>query len=127
MPSPTLTAPALVNPGTGALAQLVVISALAIRDTNTHDCTTDTPGLPTFLADLHTMPGARALYVANSLNQAVTISLEYSVDGITVATIGSTVSVASGTRQYIDASSIAQLAGPFPYLAVQAQCGTGPS
>ena len=127
MATPVLVVPTTSNIQTGVIAQPTVINALAIRDTAAHDCTTDTPGTNTFLADVRSIPGSRLLYVVNGLDQAVTITLEGSGNGTTVLAQGSGVSVAMATTQWIDASDISQLSNPYPYVSVQAQCGSSPS
>jgi hypothetical protein len=117
----------IANPAlNGPTAMTAVISALAIRDTSTHDATTDSGY--TFLLNVQNLAGAKELYVKNSLNQAVTITLEYSFDGSTVATIGNAApAIAASTNTTIDTSQIAELAGGFPYVCVQAQCSVAPT
>lgn len=120
----TLAVPVTNNTPTGYIAQPVIANAIAIRDTSAHDPSTDATLL---LADLRALPGSRVLYVNNTLNQSVTITLEASTDGTTLKTIGSGVTVTAGTTRYIDASDITQLSNPYPYIAIQAQCGSSPA
>lgn len=127
MATPVLVVPTTNNAVTGVIAQPTLINALAIRDTSAHDCTTDTPGTNTFLADVRAIPGSRLLYVVNGLDQAVTITLEGSGDGVAVQAQGSGVSIDSATTAWIDASSISQLSNPYPYVSVEAQCGMSPT
>jgi hypothetical protein len=118
----------IANPAlNGPTAQTTIINALAIRDTSAHDATTDSGS--TFLLNLLAQPGSRILSVTNTLNQAVSITLEYSLDGVHVTTVGNAISVAaSGTAPVpIDPTQISTLAYAYPYLSVQAQCSVAPT
>lgn len=103
-----------------------LIPALAIRDTANHDPTTDATIL---LADARFAPGGRILYIANSHNQAVTITLLASVDGTAtnLVVVGTGKSVAASTSIWLDTADIAQLADPHPYVGVRAVAAVSPA
>lgn len=104
-----------------------LISALAIRDTSSHDPTTDAGA--TFLADARFTPGGRILYVANTLNQAVTITLLASIDGTAanLVVVGTGKSVTATTSIWLDTADIAQLADPHSYIGVRAAAAVSPT
>jgi len=118
MTAAVLTEPSISNIVSGIVAKATVINSLAIRDTNAHNATTDTPGTYTFVADLRQLPGSRMLYVNNGLNKNVDISLQGSIDGTTLVTVGSSVTVTTATQTFIDSYQLPQLSDILPYASV---------
>ena len=127
MTTRVLRYPTLQNTSTGVISTAVCINALAIRDANVHDPSTDTPGINTFLVDMHQLPGSRMLYVGNSLNQPVTVTLLTSYDSVVLIEVATGVVAASATPVYLDTVSIPQLANPYPVLGVRVVSGTPPT
>lgn len=108
----------------GRIVAQTVINALAITDTLNHDCTTDAGS--TFLADTRFLTGPKLLYVANGLGQAVTVSLEAGIGPSAVVIVGTGVVVAAATTAWIDVTAYAQLADPYPYMAVNVKAAVAP-
>jgi hypothetical protein len=127
MTTPVLAYPNMHNVASGMVSPVTSINALAIRDTNAHDPTTDVPGTNTFLIDMRYLPGSRVIYVANGLDQTAAITLLASYDGVNVIVVGSSVNVSSATTATIDTYQLPQLSNAYPYVGIRAQCASGPS
>lgn len=123
MPNPVLTIEHFGEVINSAIATPTVMSALSLRDIATHDPTTnaggDVPGTNTFLADLRFHPNGRLIFVNNGLNQAVTVTLVASFDGVNIVAVGTGVSAAASTSAFIDNTAYAQLANAYPYVGVR--------
>ena len=119
--------PVLASVRATSLDSITLINNLAIRDAGSHDATTDTPGINTFLADLRSMPGGKILYVNNTLNQAVTLSIETSDNSINVVKFATYNTIPANTSTYISTAVLPQLATPLFYLGVNATCTIAPT
>lgn len=93
-------------------------NALAITDTTNKD------SLMIDVSDLN----RKAIFVVNSLNQAVDVSLIiYTSDGINALTLGSPKTLAAGVWGLVTATDIPTLAEPVSKMKIRLKCAVAPS